>query len=55
MLQIDAWIGDTAARDAVAGRGRRYVDELGGALDRTLAALDPYFTRLRAVSLSSPA
>jgi 3-deoxy-D-manno-octulosonic-acid transferase len=53
--QVGAWIGDGAARDAVAERGRRYVDKLGGALDRTLSALDPYFMRLRAASsLSFP-
>jgi 3-deoxy-D-manno-octulosonic-acid transferase len=45
--QIGAWFYDGAARDAVAERGMRYVDRLGGALDRTLAALEPYFLRLR--------
>jgi 3-deoxy-D-manno-octulosonic-acid transferase len=48
--QIDAWIRDGAARDDVAARARRYVDNLSGALDRTLAALEPYFARLRAPS-----
>jgi 3-deoxy-D-manno-octulosonic-acid transferase len=46
--QIGAWIADGAARHAVAERGQRYVDKLGGALDRTLSVLEPYFTRLRA-------
>jgi 3-deoxy-D-manno-octulosonic-acid transferase len=45
--QIGAWFHDGAARDVVAGRGMRYVDQLGGALDRTLAVLEPYFARLR--------
>jgi 3-deoxy-D-manno-octulosonic-acid transferase len=45
--QIGAWFHDGAARDAVAGRGVHYVDQLSGALDRTLAALDPYFAGLR--------
>jgi 3-deoxy-D-manno-octulosonic-acid transferase len=53
--QIDAWIRNGAARNAVAGRARRYVDTLSGALDRTLAALEPYVMRLRASSLSSGA
>jgi 3-deoxy-D-manno-octulosonic-acid transferase len=48
--QIDAWIRDGAARDAVAARGRRYIDNLSGALDRTLAALESSFARLRAPS-----
>jgi 3-deoxy-D-manno-octulosonic-acid transferase len=46
--QIGAWIGDNAARHAVAERGKRYVDKLGGALNRTLCALEPYFIRLHA-------
>ncbi len=46
--QVGAWISDGAIRQAVAERGRRYVDKLGGALDRTLSALEPYFMRLRA-------
>jgi 3-deoxy-D-manno-octulosonic-acid transferase len=48
--QIDAWIRDGAARDAVAARAGRYVDDLSGALDRTLAALEPSFARLHAPS-----
>jgi 3-deoxy-D-manno-octulosonic-acid transferase len=53
--QIDAWIKDGAARDAVAERARRYVEKLSGALDRTLVALEPYVARLRALSLPSDA
>jgi 3-deoxy-D-manno-octulosonic-acid transferase len=52
--QIGAWLYDGAARDAVADHGRRYVDKLSGALDRTLSALEPYFTRLRPPSHNPP-
>jgi 3-deoxy-D-manno-octulosonic-acid transferase len=45
--QVGAFIVDGASRDAVAARGKRYVDALSGALDRTLAALNPHFVRLR--------
>jgi 3-deoxy-D-manno-octulosonic-acid transferase len=45
--QIGAWLYDGAARDAVAERGKRYVDKLSGALDRTLSALEPYLMRCR--------
>jgi 3-deoxy-D-manno-octulosonic-acid transferase len=48
--QIDAWIRDGAARDAVAARAQHYVDALGGALDRTMSALEPYFAQLRGPS-----
>jgi 3-deoxy-D-manno-octulosonic-acid transferase len=49
--QIGAWLYDGAARDAVAAHGRHYVDRLGGALERTLSALEPYFRRLRPPAL----
>jgi 3-deoxy-D-manno-octulosonic-acid transferase len=52
--QIGAWLYDSAARDAVAERGKRYVDRLSGALDRTLSALEPYFTQLRPPSPTLP-
>ena len=44
---IDAWIKDEAARRAVAERARLYVEKLGGALDLTISALEPYFMQLR--------
>jgi 3-deoxy-D-manno-octulosonic-acid transferase len=47
MARIGAWIRDDTARSAVAERGRHYVDELSGALGRTLSALDPYLMPLR--------
>lgn len=40
------WLTDPAARQKAALAGRRTVDALGGALDRTLAALDPYLQSL---------
>jgi 3-deoxy-D-manno-octulosonic-acid transferase len=49
--QIGAWLYDGVARDAVAARGQHYVDKHSGALDRTLSALEPYFTRFRPPSL----
>jgi 3-deoxy-D-manno-octulosonic-acid transferase len=54
-MQIEAWITDGAARDAIAARATHYVDALSGALDRTLSALEPYLARLRASSLPSGA
>jgi 3-deoxy-D-manno-octulosonic-acid transferase len=45
--RIDAWIKDGAARRAVAERARLYVEKLGGALDLTISALEPYFMQLR--------
>src|ERR1700738_2248142 len=40
-------LSDPAARDSSAGAASRVVGELGGALDRTLAALEPYLLQLR--------
>ena len=45
--QLDAWLANPAARTAVAEAGAKTVRQLGGALDRTLAALDPYLMQLR--------
>lgn len=44
---IAAWLSDPGARDHAADAARRTVDELGGALDRTMRALDPYLLQLR--------
>jgi hypothetical protein len=41
------WLTDTAARQKAALRGRRTVEALGGALERTLTALDPYLRSLQ--------
>jgi 3-deoxy-D-manno-octulosonic-acid transferase len=45
--RIGAWLSDGEARKSVAEAGRRTVDALGGALELTLQALDPYFMQLR--------
>lgn len=45
--QLEAWLADAAARKAVAMAGSSVVDRLGGALKRTLAALEPYLMQLR--------
>jgi 3-deoxy-D-manno-octulosonic-acid transferase len=45
--QLEAWLADAAARQAVATAGSGAVGRLGGALKRTLAALDPYLMQLR--------
>jgi 3-deoxy-D-manno-octulosonic-acid transferase len=41
-LRIGVWLKDAQARQAVADKGLKSMDMLAGALDRTLAALDPY-------------
>lgn len=46
-IRITAWLTDTRKREAAAAAGQRTVDALGGALERTLRALDPYFMQLR--------
>lgn len=45
--QLEAWLADAAARKAAAMAGSSVVDRLGGALKRTLAALEPYLMQLR--------
>src|SRR6195952_490317 len=40
-------LSDPAARESSAGARSRVVGELGGALERTLAALEPYLLQLR--------
>jgi 3-deoxy-D-manno-octulosonic-acid transferase len=46
-VRIGAWLTDENERLAVAKTARQTVDSLGGALDRTLAALEPYFMQMR--------
>jgi 3-deoxy-D-manno-octulosonic-acid transferase len=48
-VRVGAWLTDVAERVKVAARARETVTQLAGALDRTLAALDPYFMRIRMV------
>ena len=45
--QLGQLLSDPAARESSVAASARVVDELGGALDRTLAALEPYLLQLR--------
>jgi 3-deoxy-D-manno-octulosonic-acid transferase len=47
IARLGAWLADPEARTAVANAGAQTVDRLSGALERTLAALDPYLMQLR--------
>jgi 3-deoxy-D-manno-octulosonic-acid transferase len=44
---LSQWLSDDAARRATSEAGLAVVDQLGGALERTLAALEPYVLQLR--------
>jgi 3-deoxy-D-manno-octulosonic-acid transferase len=46
-VRVGALLTDAAERAAITGAARATVERLGGALDRTLAALDPYFMQIR--------
>ena len=46
LAALGDWLGNPAARKAVAEAANKTVQQLGGALERTLAALDPYFMQL---------
>src|SRR5258708_7840907 len=46
-VQLNAWLANPAAHTAIAEAGAKTVRQLGGALDRTFAALDPYLVQLR--------
>jgi len=45
--QLGKLLANPAARDASVAAAERVVEQLGGALDRTLAALEPYLLQLR--------
>jgi 3-deoxy-D-manno-octulosonic-acid transferase len=45
--KLGAWLDDQQARTAVAKAGAETVAKLSGALERTLAAIDPYLMQLR--------
>ena len=45
--QLGQWLADPAARDLSIAAAERVVVQLGGALDRTLIALEPYLLQLR--------
>jgi 3-deoxy-D-manno-octulosonic-acid transferase len=46
-VRIANWIKDGAARNRAAAAAKLCVDRLGGALERTVGALEPYFMQLR--------
>ena len=46
-VRIGAWLKDTEARQAVADKALKSMDTLAGALERTLAALEPYLMEFR--------
>ena len=45
--RLGAWLADPAARAAVVSAAAQTMDTLGGALERTLSALDPFLMQLR--------
>ena len=45
-VRMGAWLTDAAARKRVADAGLVTVEKLGGALRRTLAAIEPYLMQL---------
>jgi 3-deoxy-D-manno-octulosonic-acid transferase len=47
VARLQDWLAEPEARAAAGKIAAETVEELGGALDRTLAALDPYFMQLR--------
>ena len=47
MAGLNEWLGNPTARTAAADAAGKTVRQLGGALERTLAALDPYLMQLR--------
>jgi 3-deoxy-D-manno-octulosonic-acid transferase len=46
-VRIGTWIKDSGERERIAAAATRCVEKLGGALDRTVSALEPYFMQLR--------
>jgi 3-deoxy-D-manno-octulosonic-acid transferase len=46
-VRVGAWLADPPNRQAAGAAALRTVEQLGGALDRTLSALDPYLMQLR--------
>ena len=45
--QLGQLLADPAAREKQAANATQVVGQLGGALERTLAALEPYLMQLR--------
>jgi 3-deoxy-D-manno-octulosonic-acid transferase len=54
-VRIGAWLKDSEARNKVAQTGLRAMDTLAGALERTVAALDPYLMQFRLERQGEPA
>ncbi len=46
VLRMGAWLSDANARKQVADAGLQTVEQLGGALRRTVAAIEPYLMQL---------
>jgi 3-deoxy-D-manno-octulosonic-acid transferase len=46
-VRVGAWLKDAEARKAVADKATKSMDTLTGALERTLAALEPYLMDFR--------
>lgn len=46
-VRVGAWLKDTNERETVVAAARATVASLGGALERTVAALDPYLVQSR--------
>ena len=46
-VRMGAWLKDPASREAAAAAGLQTVTALGGALQRTLGALEPYLMQVR--------
>lgn len=46
-VRVGAWLKDAEARAAVAAKAAKAMDTLTGALERTLAALEPYLMEFR--------
>jgi 3-deoxy-D-manno-octulosonic-acid transferase len=46
-VRVGAWLANPGERSVVAAAGRETVTSLGGALELTLAALDPYLMQIR--------
>jgi hypothetical protein len=43
---VGAWLTERSEREAVAAAARSTVENLGGALARTLAAIEPYLMQI---------
>jgi 3-deoxy-D-manno-octulosonic-acid transferase len=47
LVRLGDWLANSATRQSIADAGVKTVEGLGGALKRTLSALDPYLMQLR--------